>query len=132
MPSAAVGASRPASPSAPPRVTPSSTAALPRSSPSSASPLTLARSTLAWSATFACSVDTAWTDALLDAAAGSDLFICEAYTYERPVRYHLSYAALRAHREQLGCRRLLLTHPSPDLLEHRADLADELADDGLI
>jgi ribonuclease BN (tRNA processing enzyme) len=82
--------------------------------------------------TIACSGDTAWTDALLDAAAGADLFICEAYTYERAVRFHLPYAALREHRERLGCRRLLLTHPSPDLLAHRADLADELAEDGQI
>jgi hypothetical protein len=32
----------------------------------------------------------------------------------------------------LGCRRLLLTHPGPDLLAHRADLSDELAEDGQI
>ena len=82
--------------------------------------------------TIACSGDTAWTDALLDAAAGTDLFICEAYTYERAVRFHLSYAELRQHRERLGCRRLLLTHAGPDLLAHRADLTDELAEDGLI
>ena len=80
----------------------------------------------------ACSGDTAWTDSLLDASAGADLFICEAYTYERAVRFHLPYAALREHRERLGCKRLLLTHPSPDLLAHRADLAEALADDGTI
>jgi ribonuclease BN (tRNA processing enzyme) len=79
----------------------------------------------------ACSGDTAWTDALLEIAHGADLFLCEAYTYERAVRFHLPYAAIREHRARLGCRRLLLTHPSPDLLARRADLADELADDGL-
>jgi ribonuclease BN (tRNA processing enzyme) len=82
--------------------------------------------------TIACSGDTAWTDALLDAASGADLFICEAYTYERPVRFHLPYATLREHRERLGCRRLLLTHAGPDLLAHRADLTDELVEDGQI
>jgi ribonuclease BN (tRNA processing enzyme) len=81
--------------------------------------------------TIACSGDTAWTDALLDVAAGADLFICEAYTYERPVRFHLPYTALREQRSRLDCKRLLLTHPSPDLLAHRVDLDDELADDGL-
>jgi ribonuclease BN (tRNA processing enzyme) len=86
---------------------------------------------MAGGSTIACSGDTAWTDALLDVAAGADLFICEAYTYERPVRFHLPYAALREQRSRLDCKRLLLTHPSPDLLAHRADLADELADDGL-
>jgi ribonuclease BN (tRNA processing enzyme) len=87
---------------------------------------------LAGGATIACSGDTAWTDALLEAASGADLFLCEAYTYERAVRFHLPYAALRDRRAQLGCRRLLLTHPSPDLLANRARLADELADDGMI
>jgi ribonuclease BN (tRNA processing enzyme) len=82
--------------------------------------------------TIACSGDTAWTDALLDAATGTDLFLCEAYTYERAVRFHLSYAELRQHRDRLGCRRLLLTHAGPHLLARRADLADELAEDGLI
>jgi ribonuclease BN (tRNA processing enzyme) len=81
--------------------------------------------------TIACSGDTAWTDALLDAAADADLFICEAYTYERSVRYHLPYAALLEHRQRLACKRLLLTHAGPDLLAHRTDLADELAEDGL-
>jgi ribonuclease BN (tRNA processing enzyme) len=80
----------------------------------------------------ACSGDTAWTDSLLEAAAGADLFICEAYTYERAVRFHLPYADIQAHRQRLGCKRLLLPHPSPDLLAHRAELADELADDGTI
>jgi ribonuclease BN (tRNA processing enzyme) len=87
---------------------------------------------LAGGATIACSGDTAWTDSLLEAANGADLFVCEAYTYERAVRYHLPYAAIREHRDRLGCRRLLLTHPSPDLLAHRADLADDLAEDGQI
>jgi ribonuclease BN (tRNA processing enzyme) len=78
----------------------------------------------------ACSGDTAWTDSLLDAAAGADLFICEAYTFERAVRFHLPYADIRERRQHLSCARLLLTHPGPDLLARRADLADELADDG--
>jgi ribonuclease BN (tRNA processing enzyme) len=86
---------------------------------------------LAGGRTIACSGDTAWTDVLLEAASGADLFICEAYTYERAVRFHLPYAALLEHRERLGCRRLLLTHAGPDLLAHRADLDDDLADDGL-
>ena len=80
----------------------------------------------------ACSGDTAWTDSLLEVSAGADLFICEAYTYERAVRFHLPYAAIKARRQQLRCKRLLLTHPSADLLAHRAELADALADDGTI
>jgi ribonuclease BN (tRNA processing enzyme) len=80
----------------------------------------------------AYSGDSEWCEALAEAAAGVDLFICEAYTATRPVKFHLSYAALREHRAALDCGRIVLTHPGPDLLRHRAELADALADDGLL
>jgi ribonuclease BN (tRNA processing enzyme) len=83
-------------------------------------------------ATIACSGDTAWTETLLEAAADADLFLCEAYTYDREVRFHLPYTAIRQRRDLLTCRRLLLTHAGPDLLARRASLPDELADDGMI
>lgn len=54
--------------------------------------------------------DTEWTDRLLDAARGADLFVCEAYTYDRVVKFHLSHAAVREHRDAFGARRILLTH----------------------
>ena len=79
----------------------------------------------------AYSGDTEWTDSLFEVAAGADLFVCEAYTFDKPIKYHLSYAALEERRERLGCRRLILTHPSADLLERRAAIAAELAEDGL-
>jgi ribonuclease BN (tRNA processing enzyme) len=82
----------------------------------------------------AYSGDTAWTDALVGLADGADLLVCEAYTATRPIRYHLDLPSLRANRHRLRCARLLLTHPSPDLLAHRADLEPdlELAADGTI
>jgi ribonuclease BN (tRNA processing enzyme) len=81
----------------------------------------------------AYSGDTEWTTALVEIAAGSDLFICEAYTFEREIKNHLSYAALRKQRPVLTCKRLILTHPGPDLLAHRAEVeaATEIAWDGL-
>ena len=42
-------------------------------------------------ASFAYSGDTQWTAALAGAADGADLFAVEAYTFDRPVRYHLDY-----------------------------------------
>jgi ribonuclease BN (tRNA processing enzyme) len=33
--------------------------------------------------------DTEWTESLVDAARGADLFVCEAYFFEKKVRYHL-------------------------------------------
>jgi ribonuclease BN (tRNA processing enzyme) len=79
----------------------------------------------------AYSGDTAWTETLLDVARDADLFICEAYGYEKVVKYHLAYGTLRDQRARLGCRRLVLTHPSADLLAHRTEVAEEIADDGL-
>jgi ribonuclease BN (tRNA processing enzyme) len=76
--------------------------------------------------------DTEWTDRLLDAAHGADLFVCEAYVYDRIVKYHLSYETVRARREAFGCRRILLTHMGPDMLARQADAAFECARDGLV
>jgi ribonuclease BN (tRNA processing enzyme) len=78
----------------------------------------------------AYSGDTEWTDRLADAAAGADLFICEAYFHERRVRYHLDYRTLMRHRAELDCGRLVITHMSADLLSDAAELEVETAHDG--
>ncbi len=78
----------------------------------------------------AYSGDTAWTEALVDAARGADLFVCEAYTYERKVPDHLDYRTLAEHRGRLGCRRLVVTHLSDDMLARLPDLDVEWAEDG--
>jgi ribonuclease BN (tRNA processing enzyme) len=75
--------------------------------------------------------DTEWVPALVDLAQGADLFICEAYTYEKRLRYHLAYADVRVHRGELKAARVVLTHPGPDLIAHSALVADEIAEDGL-
>lgn len=73
--------------------------------------------------------DTEWTDALLDAADGVELFLCEGYS-PAPVRWHLDLDTLARHRDRFWCRRLVLTHLSPTALA--ADLADwEVAHDGM-
>lgn len=80
---------------------------------------------------FGYSGDTAWTDALCDAAAGADVFAVEAYTFDKPVRYHLDYATLRSHRAGLDTGRLVLTHMSPSMLERLDDVEDAAAYDGM-
>ena len=45
---------------------------------------------------FAYSRNTQWTSGLVEAARGADLFAVAAYTFDRPVRYHLDYPTLRA------------------------------------
>ena len=80
---------------------------------------------------FVYSGDTEWTDRLIPAVAGSDLFISEAYFYEKAVRFHLDYATLLRRRSELGCKRLILTHMGPDMLARVADLPVEAAHEGL-
>ena len=83
----------------------------------------------------AYSGDTEWTEALVDLAADADLFICEAYFFEKRVPYHLDYRALTARRSELRCKRIVLTHMSEDMLAHRARVAAEgaeLAEDGMV
>jgi ribonuclease BN (tRNA processing enzyme) len=74
--------------------------------------------------------DTEWTEALVEAAAGADLFICEAYFFGKKVRYHLDYETLLQHRDALRCKRLVLTHMSQDMLDHICDASVQCADDG--
>jgi ribonuclease BN (tRNA processing enzyme) len=77
----------------------------------------------------AYSGDTEWTDALIEAARGADLFVCEAYFFEKKIRYHLDYRTLWSHRHQLECRRLILVHMSQDLLNHADEVEIECAQD---
>jgi len=80
--------------------------------------------------TIGYSGDTEWTDALLAAARGADLFICEAYFFDRKIKYHLDYRTLQHHRPQLDCRRLILTHMGEDMLPRLPELGVEWAEDG--
>ncbi len=81
--------------------------------------------------TIAYSGDTEWTDRLIHAAAGADLFIAEAYFYDKAVRFHLDYATLAHRRSELGCKRVIVTHMSADMLARVAELPVEAAHDGL-
>lgn len=42
----------------------------------------------------AYSGDTEWPDALFQAAQGADLFICEAYSFDKKMKYHLDCETL--------------------------------------
>jgi ribonuclease BN (tRNA processing enzyme) len=81
--------------------------------------------------TIVYSGDTEWTDQLVSAAAGADLFICEAYFHDKAVRFHLDYATLMRHRAELDCKRLVVTHMGPDMLARVSELPVEAAHDGL-
>lgn len=81
--------------------------------------------------TLAFSGDTEWTDALVGAAAGADLFICECNSYDRPIPNHLNYRELLARRHLFDCRRMLLTHLGDDMVD-RPDLEIEALAEGRI
>jgi len=97
--------------------------------PSGAPPLAL-RVTVG-DKTVAYSGDTEWTAALREVARDADLFICEAYGFDKVVKYHLDYTTLMAHRDELGCKRLVLTHLSAEMLHHAGDVKAQCAHDGL-
>jgi ribonuclease BN (tRNA processing enzyme) len=80
----------------------------------------------------AYSGDTEWTESLTEAARGADLFVCEAYTFDRRVKFHLDYQTIEAQAERLGAQRIILTHMGRDMLAREAGARFERAHDGLV
>jgi ribonuclease BN (tRNA processing enzyme) len=76
--------------------------------------------------------DTEWVENLVPAARGADLFIAEAYFYDKRIKYHLDYATLRGRLAEIGAKRVILTHMSADMLARRAEVNVECAEDGLV
>ena len=78
------------------------------------------------------SADTEWTDTLISAARGADLFIAEAYYYDKIVKNHLSLKTLEAHLPEINARRVILTHMSDDMLGRLGQLPHMTASDGMV
>ena len=76
--------------------------------------------------------DTEWTDALLDAANGADLFVCECYNYQLCVPSHMSYLILHDKLNALGAKRVVLTHMSAEMLANAGKVDCETATDGMV
>jgi ribonuclease BN (tRNA processing enzyme) len=80
----------------------------------------------------AYSADTEWTETLIPLGRDADLFIAEAYYYDKVVKNHLSLKTLEAHLAEIRPKRLLLTHMSDDMLA-RLDTLDYIAaSDGMV
>ena len=77
------------------------------------------------------SADTEWTDALIPAARDADLFIAEAYTYDKIVKNHLSLKTLEAHLSAINAKQLVLTHMGEDMLARLGELEYLAAHDGM-
>jgi ribonuclease BN (tRNA processing enzyme) len=82
--------------------------------------------------TVAYSGDTEWTDHLVTLARDADLFICECTFFDTEKKGHLSYKALQQHRQELQCRRLLLTHCDTEMLQHRDEVTEAIAEDKMV
>ncbi|GAB6844475.1 ribonuclease BN (tRNA processing enzyme) [Methylorubrum rhodinum] len=74
--------------------------------------------------------DTEWVEAIIPAGRGADLMIAEGYTAERPVKFHLDWARLRARLPEIAPKRLMLTHMSPEMIAREPD-GYIAAEDGL-
>jgi ribonuclease BN (tRNA processing enzyme) len=80
----------------------------------------------------AYSADTEWTEALIPLARDADLFIAEAYTYDKVVKNHLSLKTLETHLAEIRPKRLILTHMSDDMLSRLDALPYTAAHDGMV
>jgi ribonuclease BN (tRNA processing enzyme) len=80
----------------------------------------------------AYSADTEWTQTLVPLAREADLFIAEAYYYDKIVKNHLDLTTLEAHLPEIKPKRLILTHMSDDMLGRLDTLAHTPAHDGMI
>ncbi|MEN3209160.1 MBL fold metallo-hydrolase [Methylorubrum populi] len=75
--------------------------------------------------------DTEWVEDIVAAGRGADLLIAEGYTVERPVKFHLDWATLKRRLPEIGPKRLMLTHMSPEMIAHPPD-GYIAAEDGLV
>ena len=76
--------------------------------------------------------DTAWTKHIPKISKDADLFICESYFYEKPVRFHMNYPDVIEHWDEFQAKRTILTHMSPEMLAMANRVPEECAYDGLV
>ena len=48
------------------------------------------------------------------------------------MKFHLDYRTLMSHRDELSCKRLILTHMNSEMIERSGSLDVECAEDGLV
>jgi len=84
--------------------------------------------------TLSFSGDTKWVESLLPTANGADLFICECFSFEERVGYHMTWREIEKNLDRLGAKRVMLTHMSGPMLAQRAQIKDPrvlIAKDGM-
>jgi len=76
--------------------------------------------------------DTEWVEELIPAGRDADLFICEAYFFDKVMKYHIDYTTLVKHLGDIAPKRTIVTHMSAELLGRQKEIALEAAHDGLV
>ncbi|MBL0899979.1 MAG: MBL fold metallo-hydrolase [Reyranella sp.] len=76
--------------------------------------------------------DTEWVDELIPAGRDADLFICEAYFFDKVMKYHIDYTTLAKRLPEIAPRRTIVTHMSAELLGRQGEIALEAAHDGMV
>ena len=76
--------------------------------------------------------DTEWVEELIPAGRDADLFICEAYFFDKVMKYHIDYSTLARQLPEIGAKRTIVTHMSAELLGRQNEIACEAAHDGLV
>ncbi|HZZ35708.1 MAG TPA: MBL fold metallo-hydrolase [Caulobacteraceae bacterium] len=76
--------------------------------------------------------DTAWTEPLVAAAKGADIFVCEASFRGRKVTGHMDVDDLIAALPRIGANQVVLTHMGDEVLAAPAPDGTIKAEDGLV
>ena len=76
--------------------------------------------------------DTEWVEELVPAGHDADLSICEAYSFDKVMKYRNDYATLVNHLPRTGAKRTIVTHMSAELLGRGSEIKLEAAHDGLV
>lgn len=75
--------------------------------------------------------DTAWTDHLIQVGKDADVFIAEAYFFDKVIPFHLNLASIVQNLPEIHPKRLILTHMSDDMLNMLGMIEYEVAFDGM-
>lgn len=76
--------------------------------------------------------DSAWTSHFGDLANDADLFVCECYSFSKPIRFHTNYLDIQEKKHEISPKRMVLTHFSREMMLHKDDVPEETAFDGKV
>jgi ribonuclease BN (tRNA processing enzyme) len=85
--------------------------------------------------TLAFTGDSQWCDNVVAVGRGADLYIMECYRFEKPPRFHMAWCEIAARLDEIGARKVLLTHMSDEMLARRREVQDprvSCAEDGMV